>query len=175
MHVRSIHGGLPAALLLLTLAGCGPEPAPLPPPPPKPVEAPAPVVALSSDWRDWPLAPGAWRYLPGSPISSARYGTAQAAELVVQCDAASKRITIMRSGTTIELKIITSSQTSVFPAGHIDAGGVAMSGVILNAHNNFLDAMAFSRGRIAIVSPGLPSVTFPTWAEPARAIEDCRK
>ena len=50
-----------------------------------------------------------------------------------------------------------------------------MSAVILNAKDAFLDEMLFSRGRIAVASPGLPGLAIPTWAEPARAVEDCRK
>ena len=161
-------------LLPLALSACGPEtppPAPVPPPPAAPPPAPVP----SGDWRDWPLTPGSWQYVPGTPVSSARYGEAPAVQFIIQCDAAARRVTIMRAGTATELAITTSTRTAHFPAGHIDDHGTAMSGVILNASDAFLDEMVFSRGRIAVVSPGLPSLAIPAWAEPARAIEDCRK
>ena len=164
------------ALLMLPLAVVACTAAPPPPvaPPPPP---PAPPVAPehSSDWRDWPLTPGSWRYQPGTPVSAARYGDDAVSQFVVRCDAATRRVTLMRSGNTTELVITTSSRTARFPAGHIDDRGTAMSGVILNATDNFLDQMIFSRGRIAVASPGLPGLALPTWAEPARAIEDCRK
>jgi hypothetical protein len=161
-------------LLPLALSACTPPPPPpaLPPPPPPPA-APAPV--LSGDWRDWPITPGSWRYDPGTPVSSARYGDPQAAQFIVRCDRTARRVTIMRAGSATELAISTSTRTARFPAGHIDDRGSAMSGVILNATDAFLDEMAFSRGRIAVVSPGLPSLAIPAWAEPARAVEDCRK
>ena len=165
------------ALLLLPLAFSACTPAPPPPPlpmaPPPPAPPPAPV--LSGDWRDWPLMPGSWHYVPGAAISAARYGEPRAAQFVVQCDKAARRVTIMRAGSATELAITTSTRTARFPAGHIDHGGAAMSGVILNATDAFLDEMVFSRGRIAVASPGLPSMAIPAWAEPARAIEDCRK
>jgi hypothetical protein len=170
-------GRLALCLLPLGLSACGPAaappPAPLPPPPPAP--APAPTPAPVGDWRDWPLTPGTWQYVPGTPVSAARYGVAPAAQFVVRCDAAARQVTIMRAGTATELAIITSTRTARFPAGHVDDRGTAMTGAILNANDAFLDEMAFSRGRIAVVSPGLPSLAIPAWAEPARAIEDCRK
>jgi len=81
----------------------------------------------------------------------------------------------MRAGTTTELAIIMSTRTARLPAGHIDDRGTAMSGVLLNASDRLLDEMLFSRGRIGVTSPGLPSLAIPAWAEPARAVEDCRK
>jgi len=164
------------ALLLLPLAlsACGPTstraPAPLPPPP-----APPPAPVLSGDWRDWPITPGTWRYVPGAPVSSARYGEADAAQFVVRCDAATRRVTLMRSGSASEFTITTSNRKARFQAGHVEEQGRAMTAVILNATDAFLDDMVFSRGRIAVEAPGLPGLAIPAWAEPARAVEDCRK
>ncbi|KKC26615.1 hypothetical protein [Sphingomonas sp. SRS2] len=162
--------------LPLALSACATPPAPPPqqaPPPPPPVAAAPPP--LSGDWRDWPLTPGRWRYMPGNMSSSARYGDGAAIQFAISCDPATRRVTIMRAGRTSELAITTSYRTARFPAGHVDENGTAMSAVILNARDAFFDEMVFSRGRIAVVSPGLPSLAIPTWAEPARAIEDCRK
>lgn len=162
-------------LLPLALSACAPTPAP-PRPAPLP---PAPVAVVppppSGDWRDWPLTAGKWRYVAGNPVSSARYGDGTATQFALLCDASTRRVTIMRAGMTSELAITTSYRTSRFPAGHIDERGTAMSAVILNAKDAFLDEMLFSRGRIAVTSPGLPGLAIPTWAEPARAVEDCRK
>lgn len=167
-----------AALLLLSLAlsGCtapsSSPPAPVPPPAAPPPAAP---VAHSGDWRDWPLTAGSWRYVPGTPVSAARYGDQQAAQFVVQCDAAKRQVTIMRAGTSAQIEVIASSRSARFPAGHVLDRGTAMSAVVLSANDGFLDVMAFSRGRIAVRSPGLPDLAIPAWAEPTRAIEDCRK
>lgn len=174
MASRSIDMRQLTLCLLLGLGACTTAPPPAAPlAPPAPPPPPPPVV--SGDWRDWPLTPGSWQYLPGSPVSSARYGDARTAQFIVRCDAVARRVTIMRAGTAAEFTITTSSRTARFPAGHIDESGAAMSGVILNATDAFLDELVFSRGRIAVQSPGLVSLAIPAWAEPARAIEDCRK
>jgi len=175
MASRSIDPKRFALLLLLGLGSCAPSHAPPPSPAPPPVPARVPVSPPAGDWRDWPLTPGSWRYLPGAPVSTARYGDDQNPQFVVRCDAASRRVTLMRAGSSTDLVIITSARTARFPAGHIDEGGVAMTGVILSASDGFLDAMAFSRGRIGVTSEGLSNLAVPAWAEPARAIEDCRK
>ena len=163
---------LPLALSACT-TGSPPPPAPLPPAPAAPTTIAEP--ARTGDWRDWAPTPGRWRYVPGTPSSSARYGEPAASQFIVQCDAATRRVTIMRAGTASEIAITTSTRTVRFPAGHLDDRGTAMSAVVLNATDAFLDDMAFSRGRIAVASAGLPTLVIPTWAEPARAIEDCRK
>lgn len=162
-------------LLTLVFSACAPTVAPAPEPVPPAAAPPAPPPASSADWRDWPLAPGTWRYIAGAPISEARYGTPQAAQFVVRCDASKRQVTLMRAGSTAELTVMASTRSARFPAGHIDDRGAVMSGVILSANDGFLDVMAFSRGRIAVTSPGLPGIALPAWAEPARAIEDCRK
>lgn len=165
-----------AVLVLLALGGCAATTSapPAPVPPPAPPAAPAPV-AHAGDWRDWPIASGTWRYVPGTPVSAARYGDGQSSQLVVQCDAAKRQVTIMRAGTSAQIEILASTRSARFPAGHVTDRGAAMSAVILSANDAFLDVMAFSRGRIAVRSPGLPDLAVPAWAEPARAIEDCRK
>lgn len=161
-------------LLPLALSACVQAP-----PPPAPVHPPAPIPAapppLSGDWRDWPLAAGSWRYVPGAPISSAVYGELGAPQFIVRCDAALRRVTIMRAGVSTELVITTSGGIGRFPAGHLEEAGLPMTGAVLVPTDAFLDQMLFSRGRISVASPGLQSLAIPAWAEPARAIEDCRK
>lgn len=46
--------------------------------------------------------------------------------------------------------------------------------VELAAQDRLLDAMAFSRGRFAVETGGLPTLYLPAWAEVTRVIEDCR-
>ncbi len=164
-----------AALLLASCSGDGAvRPAPAPVAPPAQPTPPSPPPR-SADWRDWPIAPGTWRYEPGTAVSTALYADASAVHFAVRCDLASHRVTLMRSGSATEMQLFTSSRTARFPTGHIELDGRAMSGVVLNASDTFLDAMAFSRGRLAVASPGLEGLAVPAWAEPARAIEDCRK
>ena len=109
-----------ALLLPLALSACTPPPPPAPPLPPPPPAAVAPAPLPSGDWRDWPITPGSWRYVPGSPTSSAHYGEPQAPQFVVRCDKTARQVTIMRAGTATELAITTSTRTARFPVGHID-------------------------------------------------------
>jgi hypothetical protein len=44
----------------------------------------------------------------------------------------------------------------------------------LQANDSFLDAIAFSRGRIMVEMAGTPDLIIPAWPEPARVVEDCR-
>lgn len=164
-----------AALLLASCSGDGAvRPAPtLVAPPAQPTAPPPPP--RSADWRDWPIAAGNWRYEPGTTASIARYADASGVQFAVRCDVASRRVTLMRSGSATEMQFFTSSRMARFPTGHLELDGRSMSGVVLNGTDAFLDAMAFSRGRVAIASPGLEGLAVPAWAEPARVIEDCRK
>jgi hypothetical protein len=40
--------------------------------------------------------------------------------------------------------------------------------------DRFLDAVVYTRGRIAIETAGQQSIAIPVWAEIAKVIEDCR-
>jgi len=44
----------------------------------------------------------------------------------------------------------------------------------LPAFDPLLDAIAFSRGRMAVTLAGGSSLVVPAWPEPARTVEDCR-
>jgi hypothetical protein len=44
----------------------------------------------------------------------------------------------------------------------------------LSAHDPFLDAIAFSKGRFAVEVQGLDPLYLPAWPEVTRVIEDCR-
>jgi hypothetical protein len=46
--------------------------------------------------------------------------------------------------------------------------------VQLAARDPLLDAIAFSRGRIAVTMSGTEPLVMPAWPEAARTIEDCR-
>lgn len=158
------------------LAGCAVPPAPPAAPVPAPPASPLPAPAAVSDWRDAPLTAGTWRYVPGESVSSARYGRDDVpADLIVRCDRSTRRVALLRSGVATEMSIVTSAGTDRRPAGRIDDGGTPMTGVLFTAADPLLDRMIFSRGRFAIAAPGTPTLSVPAWAEPARAVEDCRK
>jgi hypothetical protein len=168
-----------ALVLLAAIAGCVPpapparEPAPRPrPAPPPPAPLPTPV---SADWRDWPLTPGGWAYSRDARGSRALFGTGGVdALLVLRCDLGERRVFLSRAGAaTAPLTIRTTSTTraiAVQPTG----GATAYVATSLAPNDALLDAMAFSRGKLAIEQAGAPRLVLPAWAEIGRVVEDCR-
>ncbi|TZG29058.1 hypothetical protein [Sphingomonas montanisoli] len=152
---------------------------------PAPVAKPVPTVAPPSvpvvvtpprDWRDAALTPGTWRYVPGTAHSYAAYGVAGAQPaLVIACDKTARTIAIMRQGTATSLTVTTSYGAATLPAGGLSHEGQAMTGARLSARDNLLDRIGYSRGRFAVSGSGLSPVIVPAWAEPSRALEDCRQ
>ncbi len=163
-----------AALPLLAVAGCvpaarplpSPEPAPRPAPAPRPMPVPAPPPA-SSDWRDWALTPGDWRYTATSGGSVARFGTGIAS---LTCDRGSGTVTltVQGSGTRAIVRTSSTARTLAMAPG---AGSVS---VRLPARDGLLDAMGFSRGRFVIEGVTPRPLVIPAWPEILRVTEDCR-
>ena len=55
-----------------------------------------------------------------------------------------------------------------------EPGPPPMIALTLPSRDPVLDAMAFSRGRFAVETAGLPTLYVPSWTEVSRVIEDCR-
>ncbi|MHA6722187.1 hypothetical protein [Sphingomonas sp. RS2018] len=155
--------------LLGTLSACIPAPAPdtrQARPVPVPVPPPTiPVVPASSDWRDWPLTPGDWRYNGGA---GATFGAGQ---LTIRCDG--RRATVLsRPGSAAEsVTVRTSTSARTLTMQPVGGGQVAVS---LPMADPLIDAMGFSRGRFVIESAGRPPLVVPAWPEILRVAEDCR-
>lgn len=160
---------------LLALSACSqrqvaPRPAPtptataeLPPPPPPP----------AADWRDAPITPGDWTWAMEGRLSVARFG---GNTLVLSCDRTAGMVTLMRPGSAqdqVPMSIITSNMTRPVSALAV-ATNPPMIAASLTARDALLDAMAFSRGRFAVETAGLPTLYVPSWPEISRVIEDCR-
>jgi hypothetical protein len=153
--------------VVVASASCAPKPAPEPERPPVPVTQlpppqpapppPQPVIG----WEDMPLTPGDWSYRADS--LSAVYGDGL---FTVRCDPASRRITLTRSGAAGGLAIRTSFGDRSLPGG---AGGA-----MLPASDPLLEQIVFSRGRFAVEAEGQTRLILPTWAEPARVVEECK-
>ena len=162
---------------LLVLAACQPrEPVPLPTQPTpiiRPAPPPRPVPA--ADWRDAAITPGTWTWAREGTQSVARFGISPAAtELAFAC--AAGQVTVSRAGTapaSVPLAIVTTNGSRTLNAGPV-AGPPAMLAVPLAARDPLLDMIAFSRGRFAVVVPGLATLYVPSWPEISRVIEDCR-
>ena len=168
-----------AAGLAAALGSCAPRPAPAPaptPPPatpaprpePRPVPPPAPA-----DWRDAPLSPGDWSYRSDAAGSSASYGPAGQPIFVLRCERPGQ-VTIVRTGAAAAASALTirTSTTARSVAARPAEGALAAT---VPSGDPILDAIAFSRGRFTVEAPGLPTLLIPSWPEPARVVEDCRR
>jgi hypothetical protein len=166
--------GCLAGSAALLLAGCATAPrapavAPAAPPvapvqsEPAPLSPPPPVA-----WEDKALTPGDWRYAQ-APTPQADYAERNEAAFRLRCDTSQRRVSLVRAGAAAgtALTLRTTYGVRELPVG--EGGGASLA-----AADPILDEIAFSRGRIAVEAPGVPTLTLPTWPEPARVIEECR-
>jgi hypothetical protein len=137
------------------------------------VGAPAPVA--TTDFSTAPLAPGSWRYGPAPSGSAASFVDATGtSRLVIQCNRSTRQVSISRISTSAapSLQLWTDSAARTLPA-RFEPNAYRVTAE-LAASDALLDAIAFSRGRIAASMSGALPLVVPIWAEPARAIQDCR-
>ena len=95
--------------------------------------------------------------------------------VTLRCDTQRRRIYLAREGAVTGGKMIVRSSSSMreFAASPTGATPAFLASEIM-PNDPILDAMAFSRGRIAIEVTGAPSIAIPSWAEITRIVEDCR-
>ncbi|QZD86166.1 hypothetical protein [Qipengyuania psychrotolerans] len=184
--MKPIYGQFAAALALtFGLAACiPPAPEPTPAPSPAPVPAPSPTPMPTSvaqaptfeNWIDAPQTAGDWQYRSFQFGTQALFTGTSGEEFVIQCLGGQGRIGLMRPGsasgnqqmqirTETTDRTLTASATSDGPQGFV---------AFIPARDPLLDAMALTRGRFAVESPGMPTLYLPAWAEVTRVIEDCR-
>ncbi len=172
-----------AALGVTLLASCAPRIVPEPRPAPPaltPAPEPPPPAPLAADWQDWPLTPGTWVYRQRTADPSALYGPPAAEPvLTIACDRTARQIRLSVAGPAAAsgsqmLTIRTSYGVLQWPAA--SAAGAASQQLVATraAGDQGLDWMVFSRGRFTVEVPGRAPLVLPTWAEPARVVEDCR-
>ena len=189
----SIASRIPLAMALIataSLAACvppapqptpAPSPAPTPPPPP-PAPPPAPVAQLPAptfeNWLDAPQTPGDWSYAPfaGTSMTQASFGTGPgAARLTLSCDLATRQVRLAQpaAGATGPVQVRIRTET----ADRLTQARVEGASLVADfpASDSLLDAMAFSRGRIAIETAGREALYVPTYPEITRVVEDCRR
>ena len=138
------------------------------------VSAQQPTTA-ALDFSTARITPGMWTYqaVPGG--SAARFVDATGtARFALECSKATRRVTISRTSNTAAPGLFiwtTDSSRSLGARFDPTAMRVALE---LAARDPLLDAIAFSRGRIAVVMTGSEPLVMPAWPEAARTIEDCR-
>lgn len=168
---------------LLSLSACAPAPpkpapGPAPVPPPRPAPAPTPVPGPTySNWEDAPQSPGDWYYRATADGGVASFGSTDTeALLALTCHRGAQAIEIDEEGQAsgpVTMTIRTEAQDrslSAQPRGP----GLSIVATTLSASDPLLDAMAYSKGRFAVQTTGLPTLYLPAWPEVARVIEDCR-
>jgi hypothetical protein len=171
--------------VILTLAACssGASVPQAPPIAPKPVQiappAGQPPVVQSGDWIDWPLAAGDWVYRQDARGSIALFGQrGKDALLTLRCDRQQKRVYLSRiqDGQAVSgrMTIRSSAARKDFATGATGSTPAYVAAEIMPT-DTILDAMVFTRGRIAIEVPGLSSLAIPVWSEVPKIVEDCRK
>lgn len=163
---------------LLAVAACAPPPPPPMPkaPPPKPVVvAPSPPALPTGDWTDWPLAAGDWVYRQDERGSIALFGPAGANALItLRCDRTRQRMYLARAGEGAGSTVVRTSSTLKEFVGTPTGGVPPYIATEIMPRDPILDAMIFSRGRIAIVVAGQTPLAIPSWPEIGRVVEDCR-
>jgi hypothetical protein len=154
-----------------------PQPAPqLPAAKPLPATPlPAAPVQPQGHWTDWQTTPGSWIYRRDDRGSIALYGPAGGdAVVTLRCDRGRGRLFLSRagsSGATLTVRTSSASKTvAVRPTG----GQPPYIASEFLPDDALLDAMAFSRGRIALEVPEMLGIAIPVWSEIGRVVEDCR-
>jgi hypothetical protein len=118
---------------------------------------------------------GAWGYraIPGG--SEANYVDAAAAvRMQVRCNRVARTVSIVRTGVPAAaptMAIWTTSLARTVPARYLATKELVAD---LASTDPLLDAIAFSRGRIATAASGAPMLTVASGPETTRVIEDCR-
>ena len=174
---------LALALILLTTSCAAPPPVSKPPAVvlPAPVEKPAPLPTRpaiqqpAGHWTDWTIAAGAWVYRRDERGSIALFGNPGTDALVtLRCDKARARLFLSRAGDVGGTMMVRTSSTSKAITVQPTGGKPAYAASELAVGDPILDAMAFSRGRIALELVGVQSIAIPVWSEIGRVVEDCR-
>lgn len=181
--MKPIYTRLAAGLALtFAIAACVPRTAP---PPPPPAEPPAPVALPPAagptptydNWMDAPATPGDWTYRPVQGGGAALFGEPRSeARFTLRCDRSQRQVHLERAGEAggqvpVVIRTETTDRTLT---GQPAAGQLPLIRASLAANDRLLDAIAFSKGRFAVETPGLPTLYLPAWPEVSRVIEDCR-
>lgn len=164
---------------VFSLAACVSPPPPPPPPvqpsPPPVAVAPALPVSPTGEWTDWPLAAGDWVYRQDDRGSIALFGSSGAdAVVTLRCDRARQRIFLSRAGAGSGNIVIRSTSLVKEFSGLPTGGALPFIATEIMPRDAILDAMIYSRGRIALEVNGQPPLAIPSWAEIGRVVEDCR-
>lgn len=140
-----------------------------------PSSAPTTAPAAAVDIGTAAPADGRWTYstVPGGSEVTFTNAAAQL-QLTIRCARPTRQVTVSKpaTGAAPFIFLWTSGLTRNVPASFNPATGRISA--TLSAFDALLDAVAFTRGRMAVSVSGQPTLVLPAWSEPARVIEDCR-
>ena len=140
-----------------------------------PLFAQTPATPAVADHSLSVPASGSWSYVAVTGGGEARFlDSARRSQLTLTCNRATRTVTISRpaSAAAPYLQVWTSSQKRNLPAT-FNAQGAQLR-ASLSANDGLLDALAMSRGRIAVAISGQPALVAPVWGEIGRLVEECR-
>ena len=118
---------------------------------------------------------GRWSYSTAPGGSEVTFTNAAAQpQFTIRCARPTRQVTVSKpaTGAAPFIFLWTSGLTRNVPASFNPATGRISA--TLSAFDALLDAVAFTRGRMAVSVSGQPTLVLPAWSEPARVIEDCR-
>ena len=131
--------------------------------------------AQSVDFSYSAVTTGSWSYAPSVSGSEARFtDSAGAVRAAITCARVTRQVSLSRSSLApaATMSIWTSSASREL-ASRFDQAALRVT-TQTTAYDPLLDALAFSRGRFAILMPGSPALVLPSGPEPAHVFEDCR-
>ncbi|HET8749120.1 MAG TPA: hypothetical protein VFM42_00100 [Sphingomicrobium sp.] len=134
--------------------------------------APAPMP----DLRFAAPVPGDWSYSGAAGWTEAvfRDAATRRAQLTIRCTRAARLVTISKpSAVAVPFLLVWTTSSSKSFAATFDPARAQVSATVQSS-NDILDAMAFSRGRLAVSVEGAPPLVLPSQPEVARVVEDCR-
>ena len=137
--------------------------------------AQAPAFPAIADYSNARIMDGTWTHAATAGGVEAQFRNAAGQpQLFLSCVRASRQVSIARPamGAAPFLQLWTSSAVRNLPASFNPA--TRRLSATLPANDSLLDAMAMSRGRIAVGIAGQPAIVAPAWGEISRVVEECR-
>ena len=133
--------------------------------------------ATHLSWNDEPQTPGTWTYVDEPTESLGLFGDSDPVHLfVLRCNKETREIGLARRGSSegeLMMRVRTETGDRLLTAAQVPGYGLVAANI--PANDPLLDAMAITKGRVAIEVEGMEPLYIPAWAEVTRVIEDCRQ